>query len=142
MAKQRIIGVRVDEEQSAQFERAAKAVGKSVSEWMRGLGAREIAPPDEYEVSPVLEHAAKAEPGFGKSVTEFLLEKEETIRVPGSGGLTGVYVTEPDSAEEQCLRVFGEFAVLKQAPKYIPKWAQMTWEQRYEALKSRKEAEA
>lgn len=33
------------EEQSGQFDRAAKSAGKSVSEWLRDLGAAAIAPP-------------------------------------------------------------------------------------------------
>jgi len=45
MARDRIIGVRVDGVQSDQFERAAKNVGKKVSDWLRELGAAAIAPP-------------------------------------------------------------------------------------------------
>lgn len=47
MAKNRIIGVRVDEGQSEQFERAAKAAGKKVSDWLRELAVRAIAPPPD-----------------------------------------------------------------------------------------------
>lgn len=45
MPRESIIGVRVSDEQRGQFERAATAAGKSVSAWLRDLGAAAIAPP-------------------------------------------------------------------------------------------------
>lgn len=50
MAKEKIVMVRMEEEKHGKFERAAKAVGKTVSGWLRWLGEREVAPPSNEAI--------------------------------------------------------------------------------------------
>lgn len=47
MSKSARMIIRIEPEQAAQFERAAKFAEKSVSEWLRDLGAAAVAPPPE-----------------------------------------------------------------------------------------------
>ena len=156
MAKNRIIGVRVDEEQSEQFERAAKVVGKKVSDWLRDLGAAEVAPPkivtsgwseppsfSGYEgvtiEAPhpvvVLEHAARAEAPIGRSVTEFLMTNAAKI-VPASSSLESTEADD-DPYEKRCRAEFGRKALGQAAGDKpgVRGWAKMNWQQRYEVLK-------
>ena len=78
--------IRLEEEQLEQFKRRAKAEGKSVSEWLRDMGAAAINPPTnvlrgpehyhethkEAPTSRAIEAAEHAETGIGRSVAEFL----------------------------------------------------------------------
>lgn len=50
MAKQTILGIRVNDEQRGQFERAAKAAGKKISEWLRDVAIAVVAPPKAAEL--------------------------------------------------------------------------------------------
>jgi hypothetical protein len=45
MSKDKRLIIRIDEDRLGQFQRAAKREGKSVSEWLRDLGTREVAAP-------------------------------------------------------------------------------------------------
>jgi hypothetical protein len=92
--------VQVDDDRKGQFERAARAAGKTVPEWLRDLGIMAVAPPiprpnpspgmqvvkQPVTSHPVtaLEHAARAESPIGRSVTEFLLSKTQ-VKVENEG---------------------------------------------------------
>ena len=49
MAREIIKSVRLGEEEAGQFERAAKALGKGVSEWLRDLGVAAVAVPSQAD---------------------------------------------------------------------------------------------
>lgn len=69
-------------DQDAQFERRAKFEGKSVSEWLRDLGAAAVAPP-EVRMSNVLD-PNKWEPNFGTVVApEYWEEFEAAAKSEG-----------------------------------------------------------
>lgn len=76
MARQHIIGVRVEEERLEQFERAAKREGKKLSEWLRDLAITEIAAP----LSSVVREKRTPQPAYG---TTRLSPAEIAASIPG-----------------------------------------------------------
>jgi len=69
MPKSHIIGVRVEDDRWAQFDRAARAAGKNVSEWLRDLGIQEIAPPLAAYQSRLSQSNTSAPPLFDERLT-------------------------------------------------------------------------
>lgn len=129
MARTRIIGVRVNQEESEQFERACKAKELVVSEWLRELGRAEIRgtpstiervrtaqeiKPNTFDVNSdpwdgaegeeietlfapgILEMAAKADAGIGRSVAGFLMDSKTKISA-GVSSMEGTEAVAPKS---------------------------------------------
>lgn len=137
----RVVVVLKDAEQLEQFKRAAR--GESVGDWLRDLGAAVVAPPGRLEPKvnfPVPEVRESLDigrdPGFGRSVTEFLLNAQPMI------ALTAKVADAPegDEWEARCQQEFGA-KVMSTAAKAIPRWGKLAWKQRYDALVEKRERE-
>lgn len=68
-----MLGLWIPDEQHGQFMRAAKRADKTLSEWLRDLGAREIAPPTtttltEFKGVPPVARAGAVQPKPGEAV--------------------------------------------------------------------------
>lgn len=84
MSKSTRLIVRIDPEQLAQVERAAKAEGKSTSEWARDLFSVAVAPPT-IKISN-LPDPSKWEPNFGTVVApEYWDQFEAAAKADGVG---------------------------------------------------------
>ncbi len=156
MAKLAFISLRVTHEIKEVFERAARGKRMRLSDWLVGLGVRETSVPASdvntsdsiIEAAPweivedvksdftpnVIEAAAKAEPGFGRSVTGFLLDTKK--KIADVSPVLAPVVTDP--WEARCIGEFGA-AVVQRSFRGIPGWKTMTWEVRHRVLAEQKE---
>lgn len=102
-----IIGVRVEDERRAQFERAASAQGKKVSEWLRDLGIAAVSPPaavkQQVVKQPIFEEPVRE--SVYEYDPEYAAAMEGTIPAPSQGE-----ITKPDLEQPKARLTAGEIA--------------------------------
>lgn len=128
MTQTKQVLIRISEEQKAQFERAAKAAGKGLSEWFRDLGAREIAPPapaaTQNRIAESDHRSVPTEPRGPRMTAAELVRKIPGLSL-GFGGAKGASgnLGGPSVAEDEPIDI-GD-APVEDVASWLDKWTEL-----------------
>lgn len=145
-----MIGLWLPDEQHGQFSRAAKATGKSLSDWIRDLAAAAIAPPKPM-ITAYSEPMPISQPGRKLTAQEIAarigvgLSVGMPQAIPVDDGPwwdTGEDVAEPEAetAEARCRRMYptqvAQASARSKQFKGKDAWGRMNWPERYEYIRA------